>query len=133
MGTVLFLLVIQICFIAAALSVDIAHQISMRAELQAASDAAAMAGEEVLLSQATSNSTAAQAAAQLVWNANYCDGKLLSANNAVMSTTIGQTGGTPSLLTLKVSANVRAVNLFGMLLGHDTDTLNITRPLDLVQ
>ena len=98
----------------------------MRAELQAASDAAAMAGEEVLLSQATANNAAAQAAAQLIWNANYCDGKLLSASNAVMFTTIGQTGGMPSLPTLKVTADVRTVNLFGMLLGHGTDTLNIT-------
>jgi Flp pilus assembly protein TadG len=127
MGTVLFLLVIQICFVAAALSVDIAHQISVRAELQAATDAAAMAGEEVLLAQSSASSSAATAAALSICNANYCDGKPLSANSkAVINTTISQTGGSPSLPTLKVSASVPAVNMFGILLGHGSDTLNVS-------
>ena len=126
LGTVSLLIVLQLCFIAAAVSIDIAHQVSAKAELQAAVDAAAMAGEEILLAPAATQ-TFAVSAANSICGKNFCDGKLISSNSgATVAPVVGTTGGTPSLPTMTVTASLPVVNLFGYLIGRGSDKINVT-------
>lgn len=127
MGSVLLLVVLQFCFVATALSVDTAKHICVQSELHAAADAAALAGEQIILAQPTGGNGRAVNSAVAMANSNIADGRRIGSNSSAnVGVEIASDGGTPALPTTRVTVSVRIRNMFGILIGRPTDTVSAT-------
>jgi Flp pilus assembly protein TadG len=106
-----------------AFAVDVSHNVTVRSELQNATDAAALAGATEMLKPETENN--ADFSALQVAEANEADGKPVSNSTAGRQITV-QPGswdtGTNSA-TFDADAEATINNVFARIFGHPTDTL----------
>jgi hypothetical protein len=106
-----------------AFGMDVSHNVTVRTELQGATDAAALAGAQSLLHPSTENNAFSDALN--VASSNSADGKLVSNSNP--SFTVQPTQGTWDNSTNSCQFSVRATktikNMWSKLFGHHSDTI----------
>ena len=116
-------MMILVAFLFAVYAADLQHITSVRAQLQNATDAAALAGAQDLWF----NIDKAQADALSIANSNVVDGKRLSVDTPGTSIDVVVTppaGVTPG--SVKCTATVAVNHLFGPILGRYTDDITVT-------
>ncbi|MBX9570950.1 MAG: hypothetical protein K2X77_18795 [Candidatus Obscuribacterales bacterium] len=105
-----------------AIATDVTHNVSVRTELQTATDAAALAGARALTdpdTQGAASYYATQTAAQ-----NKADGSLVATdgNGSTVDVDV-EMGGENTIGIVTVTANKPISNWLGSLIGHPTDTI----------
>ncbi|GEM_PF-910042 len=107
-----------------AFALDISHNVSVRSELQSATDAAALAGAQDLISASTERN--ADTTALLIAAANTADGTPI--DNATTKTTVtSETSpwdNSTDSGTVQVDATVSVTNMFAKLFGHNSDDVH---------
>jgi hypothetical protein len=107
-----------------AFAVDISHNITVRSELQNATDAAALAGATELLKPETENN--ADFSALQVAEANEADGKPVSNSTPGRSITVqpGTWDNNTNSAIFDADSQCTINNVFARMFGHGTDTIN---------
>ncbi|MDB5350325.1 MAG: hypothetical protein JWN86_1572 [Planctomycetota bacterium] len=148
-GTVIVLLTVMLVVLLglAALTVDIGVVATIRAQLQTAADAAALAGARQLaterrmsktITDLTAETTAARTQAIAIAQANYVSGKALSASNITVTTgyvdesaanpgsTFSATAASTTHNSVQVSVTYQSAAIFGGVLRSGGTTVSAT-------
>lgn len=106
-----------------AFALDISHNVTVRSELQSATDAAALAGAMDLLKDETKNN--AENTAAQVAEANSADGKSISnsTDGCTLITEVSPWDNSTNSGTVQVDGTVTINNMFAKLFGHNTDQI----------
>src|SRR5262249_53156764 len=106
-------------------SADVAHNIAVRAEIQSATDAGALAGAAALVDPTTA--PLASYNAKHVAGLNNADGVAVSQNtpNTTVDVTVN-TNVPGELGTVEVTASQPIQNWVASIFGHSTDTISVT-------
>jgi hypothetical protein len=124
LGTFSFMATIQTCCLASVIGVDVAHQTCVKAEMQAAVDAGAMAAEDMLLSQQSANDAKGIAAAINMTKRNFADGRAISADtNIQVNVSVSRSNNIP---TTTVTATKPIFNMFATMLGRPQDKITVS-------
>jgi hypothetical protein len=108
-----------------AFSADIAHNVSVRTEMQSATDAGALAGAAALVDPNTA--PMATYNAQQVAGLNKADGNPVSTTSPNTNVSVAIDNNVPGEIgTCQVTASQPIQNWMGSLFGHGSDTISVT-------
>ncbi len=129
LGVSFFLGALLICFILAAISIDFARQVSVQTELQAATDAAAIAAEYAITHPAAPSTaqSIATIASQQICTHTIANGAPIPSHNVTTVVDYSTGGsGSSSIPTVTVTAYVNCINLFASQFGRPSDKISAT-------